>query len=149
MEQIVGLTVPIALKTPNLRQNVNNKAKCKLCQSVIESFHRFDLVSCKCGEISISGGSDVLECSAKDFGNFLRIDDLGNEIIVKLVDKDSPKDQPNPETTKPTRKELIEMLEGMLKNIESLPQNAMSLPINHYDFYTHLLVVLAILKDDL
>ena len=40
---------------------MRNRAKCKLCSSVIESYHRYDEVSCKCGEINISGGNDVLE----------------------------------------------------------------------------------------
>lgn len=125
---------------------MKNRAKCKLCQSIIESFHRYDYVTCKCGEISINGGNDILECSAKDFANFLRVDEHDNEILVKVVEKDKPKEPQ--EIPKPTKKEITDMLENMVKNLESLPQNAMSLPVNHYDLYSFMAVVLSIFKEE-
>lgn len=124
---------------------MKNRAKCRICQDILESFHRFDFVTCKCGEISIDGGNDTLWCSAKDFNNFIRVDENGHEILVKLVDKP---DNENPvEPSKPTRKEQIEMLEAMIKNLENLPQNAMSLPVNHYDLYSFMLVISSILRE--
>lgn len=35
-----------------------NKARCKKCGDVIESKHRHDFVTCKCGAISLDGGKD-------------------------------------------------------------------------------------------
>lgn len=34
-----------------------NKIKCKLCGDIIESKHRHDFVTCKCGKISVDGGN--------------------------------------------------------------------------------------------
>jgi len=127
---------------------MRNKAKCKLCKEILESFHRYDYVACKCGEISISGGKDKLECSAKNWENFLRIDEEGNEIPIQVKNGKESKDNANLEenSQKMTRKEMIEMLEAMVKNIENLPQKAMEGPINHYDLYSFMVLILAILK---
>ena len=67
---------------------MRNRAKCKLCSDILESFHEHDWVSCKCGEISICGGNVKLECSAKDWKSFLRVDDQGNVIVPKVMQKD-------------------------------------------------------------
>lgn len=63
---------------------MRNRAKCKLCGDILESFHEFDYQTCKCNEISISGGLIRYECAAKDFSNFLRVDDEGNEIVPTI-----------------------------------------------------------------
>lgn len=129
---------------------MKNRAKCKLCSQILESFHTYDYVTCKCGEISISGGSDKLECSAKDWANFLRVDENGNEIVVKVKDgKESNQEAviaENPQ--KMTRDDKIDMLDAMIKNIENLPKAAMSQSINHYDMYSYMLLIVAILKDE-
>ena len=41
---------------------VRNRARCKLCNDIIESKYRHDFVSCKCGAIFIDGGRDYLRC---------------------------------------------------------------------------------------
>ncbi len=123
---------------------MRNRAKCKLCGDILESFHRHDFVACKCGEISIDGGNDYLYCGAKNWENFRRIDDQGNEIVVKVSSE--PETQAPLQPTKPTKNEMIEMLDAMIKKIEELPQNAMSLPISHYDLYTYMLLISQILK---
>ncbi len=48
--------------------------------------------------------------------------------------------------SKPTRQELIDMLDMMQANIEGLPPAAMTLPINHYDFASLLLLLSALFK---
>ncbi len=125
---------------------MRNRAKCKLCKDILESFHQFDLVQCKCGEISISGGNNQFQCAAKNWINFLRLDDDDNEVSVKV--KGDIKEEPIKEEVsfKYTRDQQLDMLESMLKNIEDLPKHVMDTPINHYDFYSYLLVVLSILK---
>lgn len=37
-----------------------NAARCKKCGDVIESEHRRDFVSCKCGAIFVDGGHDYI-----------------------------------------------------------------------------------------
>jgi len=125
---------------------MRNRAKCKLCKDVLESFHQFDHVQCKCGQISISGGQNQYECAALDWGNFLRIDDEDNEVSVKV--KSDIKEVPIKEeiSFKYTREQQIDMLETMVKNIENLPKHVMELPINHYDFYSYILLIVSILK---
>jgi hypothetical protein len=120
---------------------MRNVAKCKLCKNVIESFHITDFVSCQCGEIAVDGGSDYMRCFAKDFNNFLRVDEQGNEIIVKVIEKEE-EGNPTQLAKKPTKKELVEMLNEMIRNIENLPSYAKTAPINHYD-YCSLLILLS------
>lgn len=122
---------------------MRNRAKCKLCQTIIESFHDLDYVACKCSQISVSGGSKM-ECAAHDWENFLRVDDKGNEIMVKVKDKVEQK--PTEQAAKPTKKELISMLDEMINNIENLPQHAMTSAINHYDFLSVLLLLSSVFK---
>lgn len=119
---------------------MKNRAKCKLCNTTIESFHKHDHVTCQCGEISVDGGPDYFRASAKDFSNFLRIDDEGNEVVVTLVD---PKEK---ELTKPSKEELIKMLDDMVSNIESLPQEAMLCNITNYDWCSLLILLSSIFK---
>jgi hypothetical protein len=118
---------------------MKNRAKCKLCGDILESFHRYDYMSCKCGEISIDGGLDALHCYAKDFSNFIRIDDEGNEILVKVLEK--PEQDIPIESAKLTRQEKINMFKEMVKNIENLPQGAMEMPVNHYDLYSFMVLI--------
>lgn len=123
---------------------MRNRAKCKLCGTVIESFHSTDYVECKCGEICVDGG-EALRCAANDFTNFMRVDDDGNEIIVQVVEGGIEK---KVEThKKPTKEELLEMMSEMAKSIERLPPGAMSTPINHYDHYSLIVLLLSILRD--
>lgn len=121
---------------------MKNRAKCRLCKSVIESYHEADYVECKCGEISVSGGLK-LYCGAKDWKNFVRVDDLGNEIQVKINDDVKPLDIP---THKPSKAELLDLLDNMITRIEELPTNAMNMPITHYDFCSSLILLSSILR---
>lgn len=127
---------------------MKNRAKCKLCNSILESFHTYDYVTCKCGEISISGGNDRLECSAKNWSNFLRIDDNGNEIIVKVKGESETIETTAQEVPPMSRDDKIDMLEAMILNIEHLPERAKFEPITHMDMYSYMAVVLSILKEE-
>lgn len=125
---------------------MKNRAKCKLCNSIIESFHRYDHVTCKCGEISVDGGTDEMRSYVKNWNNFLRIDDNGNEIIVQVKDVKEPiTDMPK---HKPTKKELMEMLEDMIKSYDNLPAHAMQAPVTNYDLSACLLLILSIFRED-
>ncbi len=138
---------------------MKNRAKCKLCSSIIESFHATDYVLCKCGEIFLYGG-DAMKCGAHNWENLLRIDENGNEIIPKILeagcnnpsnktdhqDQASATDDAINENHIPNRKELLDMLSEMIKNIENLPQHVMSNPITHYDFCSLLILISALFR---
>lgn len=47
---------------------------------------------------------------------------------------------------KPNKKELIDMLDEMLANIEKLPPHALISAISHYDFCSLLILLSAIFK---
>ena len=106
---------------------MKNRAKCKLCQCIIESKSLYDEISCACGHISVMGG-DKMGCRAIEWINFLRIDDEGNEIIPTIQDYEKPKPI--------TKHEMIEALDVLIAKIEDMPQNAMVVSINHYDYLT-------------
>jgi len=134
---------------------MRNRAKCKLCQTVLESFHEFDYVKCVCDEISISGGNVRNECAAKNWENFLRIDDSDREIAIQVIDKD---DEFNDAQLKlsntvlncaPSKDNLIKLLDKMVEDIENLPNQAMLSPINHYDFCSLIMLISSIFKSEL
>lgn len=50
-----------------------NIARCALCQDIIESTYRHHFVTCKCGEISLDGGTDYRRALAKDLKNVLEL----------------------------------------------------------------------------
>jgi hypothetical protein len=140
---------------------MRNRAKCKLCQSIIESFHSTDYVACKCGEIYVDGGN-AMRCGTTDWLNFLRVDDQGNEIVVKYVEnKSAPAEsvtiqkwmeeemdripdylQPRP----PNKAELLDILEAMVNRIEQLPPDALYAAISHADFGALLILLSSILR---
>jgi hypothetical protein len=111
---------------------MKNRAKCKKCLSIIESDG--ELKSCPCGEISVHGN---MQCQAKDWANFLRVDDEGNEIVPTITDAHK---------TKPSKDDLIKMLDEMIASIEGLPATAMLNPITHYDWVSTLLLVSQLFK---
>ncbi len=113
---------------------MRNRAKCKKCETIIESLSPKDTCECTCGQISVSGGA-LLGCAAVDWSNFLRVDDEGN-IITPTV-QDAPK---------VTRSDLLEALDEMIKRIEAMPPNAMIVSINHYDFCSLLVLLSSIFK---
>jgi hypothetical protein len=122
---------------------MRNRAKCKLCEEIIESTHRHDYVTCKCGEISVDGGDDYHRCRAGNWENFLRVDDEGNIVIPVIKDP-----EPVPESPKPTKDELLSMLTEMIKRIESLPPQALYSPVNHADLNSLLILLASIFRAD-
>ncbi len=128
---------------------MRNRAKCKLCNSIIESFHASDYVYCNCGHIYVEGGP-ALKCGAGDWVNFIRVDDEGNEIIPQVIDADlgdvKPLDiQPG---QKPKRREVIEMIDELANTINGLPENAKWSAATQLDIYSVLLLLSAAFKAD-
>lgn len=115
---------------------MRNRAKCKACESIIESLSIQDEVSCKCGQISVSGG-ELLGCAAINWANFLRVDDEGNVIVPQIKDK-----------APVCKADLLNALDEMIKRIEEMPSQAMIVAINHYDFVSLLILLSSIFKSD-
>lgn len=118
---------------------LRNRAKCKLCNSIIESFHSTDYVLCKCGEIAVDGG-EAMRCIAKDFKNFLRVDDEGNEIVVKVIEDKKQLE----ELKKPSKDDLCKMVDDMIEGYERLPSNALHLPATSADVLSVLYLLRAL-----
>ena len=125
---------------------MKNRAKCRLCQSVIESFHDTDYVFCKCTEIYVDGGT-AMRCGANDWNNFLRVDELGNVVVVKVEDE-LVKPLDIAAVLKPTKEDLIRMLQDMADNIEKMPSEAMRAPISHFDHWSLILLLISILQEN-
>jgi len=49
---------------------LRNKAKCLICGEILESKHRHDFRTCKCGNLSIDGGKDYLKRCVKNIDKF-------------------------------------------------------------------------------
>lgn len=66
------------------RKIIENKAKCKICQDIIESESTNDLKRCSCGSIAVDGGLDYI----KRLGNLDNIIELtkyeGDEMMTKV-----------------------------------------------------------------
>lgn len=127
---------------------MRNRAKCKLCSDIIESFHRHDFVHCSCGEISVDGGNDYFRCGAKNWKNFLRLDDNDNEIVVTFIDESNKDKQEEEEVIKPlTKSEKIDGLDEMVKMYENLPPNALYSSVTASELAAVLKLLVSILRD--
>jgi len=113
---------------------MRNRAKCKSCNDVLESYHRGDYVECKCGEISISGGNETYECYARDWENFVRVDDEDNEIMVRIEEDVKP-------LYNGDDNDLMRIVDEMIRIVEDLPSHALTEPITHYDYLSLLMVI--------
>lgn len=133
---------------------MRNRAKCKLCKSIIESKHRHDYVTCSCGEISIDGGNDYLHCHiATDPANLICVDDEGNEIIPKKADATVLNDieealpkEISEDVNMGSRRELLSMIDAMIHNIDSMPNQGRFAPVTHSDFAELLSLVAALFR---
>lgn len=52
---------------------IRNIAQCALCGDVIESLSGHHYVSCKCGEISVDGGTNYLRRTANHLNNIINL----------------------------------------------------------------------------
>jgi len=55
---------------------LSNKAQCRKCGDIIESKHRHDFRSCKCGAISVDGGKAYLRRAAMDFNDLIELSEV-------------------------------------------------------------------------
>jgi len=125
---------------------MKNRAKCRKCNSIIESTHNTDYVSCRCGEIALDC-VDGMKVYANDLNNIIRIDDEGNEIKVTVKEKEKEDVNPLYIESKPSKEDLIKMLDEMAKNIENLPSYVKQTPVNQYDLLSLISLLSLILKN--
>lgn len=118
---------------------MRNRAKCKLCGTLIESLHRHDYVPCECGEIAVEGGTDYWRVIAKNYQNFIRIDDDDKEVVITVLnDKEveEKKDEMPKEPPEPSK-----ILDEIISQYDRLPRDAMLQPASNSDILSVLLVV--------
>jgi hypothetical protein len=118
---------------------MRNRAKCKLCGDIIESFAIGDVISCLCGEISIEGFDPHFKCYYRDVRNFLRVDDEGNEVVVR---EEGQLSEDSVQFKAPTKEEVLKLMEEMISKMDSLPMNAKTLPVTQSDLSSMLWLVL-------
>jgi predicted RNA-binding Zn-ribbon protein involved in translation (DUF1610 family) len=58
---------------------LRNKAKCLKCGEVIESRHRHDYVTYKCGNLSVDGGRDYIRRCYRDIDTVEELSETDSE----------------------------------------------------------------------
>lgn len=58
---------------------VSNKCQCRRCGDIIESKHRHDFVTCKCGAIFTDGGKDYIRRGAEDPSDIIDLSETYEE----------------------------------------------------------------------
>lgn len=82
---------------------------------------------------------------ANDFSNVIRVDDNGNEIIPKVIEKE---DEVIEVKEKVTKESLIGMLEEQVNAYERLPKDAYYSPVVVADLVSLMMILLSIFKDE-
>lgn|SRR3990167_1061146 len=125
---------------------MRNRAKCKLCGDVIESYYPADHITCSCGEIGIWGGKLELHTFANDYANFLRVEDDESLVAVKYIadskDKTSDEKQ-HPEEDGQLSINPLEQLKAFADYLRSMPNGAQYSPVTHADLASTIELVAA------
>ncbi len=58
---------------------MRNRAQCAKCDTIVESKHRHDFVTCSCGSIFVDGGDDYHRAGFKNLEDFIWLGD-GSEL---------------------------------------------------------------------
>ena len=121
-----------------------NKAKCLRCGDILVSAHLHDHAACKCGNVSVCGGTVNPVIRATDYLTFGEVEDGADVIYAKEKSENKQHDSEGHE--KISKEELIEILEAMAKGIERLPVHANLAPVTQRDLYELLLVLSSIFR---
>jgi hypothetical protein len=70
----------------------NTKGKCLKCNTIIESKHRHDYVTCACGACFVDGGSDYMRIGYDDIKNFGVWDSKKKDFIPLSIKLSKPKE---------------------------------------------------------
>lgn len=115
---------------------IRNTAKCKLCNDIIESYHSNDYSLCSCGEIYVDGGPLGMRCGARNWDNFVRIDNDGNIVIPKIVDPTDASlvtDTADDVAVGLTFNDALDQLKHLEAVYRDLPQNVLYSSTSHSD----------------
>ena len=63
---------------------IKNAIRCNICGDEIESTHRHDFVTCKCGACSVDGGHDYLRRCFKEEGCYTDISIVSVKSVCDL-----------------------------------------------------------------
>ena len=105
------------------------------------------MVSCPCNEISIDGGTKKFRAAARDFKNFVRIDDEGNEVAVTLVDKPEPFISKEEKPLVDTYADKLAILMEMIDEAEKEHEHMSYANLSKREFAEAMLVIYSLLKD--
>lgn len=129
---------------------MRNRAKCKLCLSVIESFLPDEIVYCKCGEIAVCDGA-AMRMWPIGSPNFLRVDEIGNEVVVSYKEKGA-EGHDNEGEHKPneprSKADLIKDFENAIEYIDKSPDHEKYSPVTNIALCHYLKALVNILKRD-
>lgn len=113
---------------------MRNRAKCKLCSSIIESLTKEDHISCECGEIEISGGNEAFLIKAKDFTNFIRIAEDDSEIKPVIMEKKKEQLPLPAEMQEQKITQTAAIFKEMVQRLERMKIEELTSPMSHQDF---------------
>lgn len=135
------------------KKDMRNRAKCKVCEEIIESKHIHDYVTCKCGQISIDGGPQSKKDGAYwtraiDYANFVRIDDEGNDVPVTYIEKKKDEVVIPEEFPPMTREQKLDELHRLTEFFDALPGHAKHQPVTQYEFQSLILLLESLLRED-
>jgi len=162
-EDITELNSKVKDWIAKTRTKMRSRAKCKACQTIIESTEIGQYVLCKCGKIGVEGGEELFRAMFHSQDDFLIVDDEGNEIVpgrrptdaeIKELSKDLAWEQDKDKivtdltAAKPTKSQILEMLDEMRKSYERLPEHARYAPVSHVDFIQLMLFISALFRCD-
>lgn len=125
---------------------MRNRAKCKKCQQIIESFHSTDFVICGCNEIAVDGG-EALKCFARDWTNFLRVDDEGNEIVPEIKEANMPSHTTLVEDISTKDGDALEALKAMIDSYVKLPRHVIDSPATSGDLCNVMMIIYQAMRD--
>lgn len=77
-------------------------------------------------------------CSAKDWNNFYRVDDRGNEIKVTVLGEEKSA----------RTKSAIETLKNLKLTLNNLPEMALQSPMTHADYHSLITLLCELLEID-
>ena len=127
---------------------MRNRARCRLCQEVIESKVMNEWITCKCEEITINGGTELFAAKAKHIENFLRIDDDGNIIVPPVTNNSIPDQKELDITPTQSRKDLLDGLKDIVRTYDNMPPHAMHSFVTNVELQTFMLYVIGIFESE-
>jgi hypothetical protein len=112
-------------KEPEYKNERRNRAKCALCEDVIESKSRHDFVSCSCGAIFVDGGRDYCRMGG-NMENIILLNNDGTETSLLEVNQTeradelfSKLDEEELIDTNPTVEQRLDRIEQTLIKMQS------------------------------